>query len=214
MEVPPWGALKMRIDRGPTSRPSSTRKRFIPVAASVMLLSLLWVVYFSPTDLPESNNPNLNNVETIALDLGLYMQDLDHPSTESRFEKAYQVIPAAYESALRFVGIEEKSPLELVPSQFEVLEVSIVEYRDSSPAARIVYLGPSGRIVIFCQRQDAITSFSGFVADKVKVRDTSCTSVYCSQYRALSFETQAGAFTVVGSRIGSALDDLVNIILP
>ncbi len=212
--LPPWSAMKVRIDRMPVPRHFTPTRRVASMALLLAVALLSTVVLISRSDLSSSEDLMPIDAQTVSLDLGLYLEDLDHPAVENRFETTYEVIPASYRNALRSTGISRTGPLERVPGEYDVEEVSIVNYEAATPATRILYSGPSGKIVMFCQGINSETGFSGFAKAQIMVRDTSCTSVYCSKYRALSFETEQGTFTIVGSRIGSALDEFLDAILP
>jgi putative zinc finger protein len=206
-----WDRLSAKLQANERPIPRRMSPARWAIAASIVLLSVALAI--SLGDLPGSGAQEETRAAVQAVDLGLYLNDLDHPLGESRFENAYRVVPASWERAVRSAGVEFSGPLERIPSDYVFSKAHLVSGDAGSPTARLRFDGPSGRVEIFCQKRDLPHIFSGFLPVETRIREKPCTSVICTRYRAISFSTSEGTFTVVGARSSRDLESLVETML-
>lgn len=187
-----------RVAEALPDRPVVHRYRRMAVAA-VMLAGMLALGWFLAARAggPAAQRPLL--AAAAPFDWGLFLSDLDHPTTTPRFPGAYRLEAVALDEALDAAGVQGDFRAEALPATLRLDAAHVVD-NGTARAAQLVYRGEGGPLFVFCQRRSLPVAFSGFRAEPATLGRTPCYSVYCSRYRALSVSTRRGTYTLVGRR--------------
>ena len=188
--------------------------RITVVAASVALLVLSIVVLnslvFSGEDVGADGPPLLT--ATTPFDWGLFLNDLDHPTSESRFERSYSLTPVSLDKALQATGLAATGFGDRFPASVKIQSARLVELPGAT-AAQLEYDWDGDRVIVFYQRKETGLVFSGFIATRTTVREIPCLSVYCVNYRALATESVDGIFTVIARRGTDLVEHVIEYII-
>jgi hypothetical protein len=194
-----------------TLRPLWSRR---PVAAwlAIAAMTTTIAIAFSAVT-PSGSRPDTRQTRSAALDLGLLLTDLDHPTGTPRFSSAYRIEPASFDAAVTEADLLSREILDRIPSDYVLEKARLISGPLINPAALLDYEGPEGRVLVICQTRGSRTAFSGFEPRLLEILGTECTSVYCSRFKAIRLTVDGDVFTAVGPRNGFSVERLAQVLL-
>jgi predicted anti-sigma-YlaC factor YlaD len=216
-----WSAISSRLEQPNNPRTSHsvrimrfrpiTRRDFVIAAAACLALAVLTTVFLLKPYLNGQNSYD-SDVPLVAastlFDWGLFLTDLDHPATESRFENSYSLTPVSLAEAVEKTGFTRVGRPDHLPSRVEFRRARLVQL-PGAIAVQIDYDWDGTSVVVFFQEKDSKFTFSGFTPRQTTVREIPCLSVYCTNYRALTAESPEGIITIVSERSSDLVEDAI-----